>query len=442
MVPQHSLKRPSRQTVHGLDAIRFMAAILVVTYHLGFKAWALDGSTLHAALLVSGGQLTASPPLYWLTWSGWIGVQIFFVVSGAVIGSSTTGTGAMDFARRRVTRLWPAILMAVPLAFAVSATQLAVPLQEAAWLSFKTLVFAPVGPWIMGQFWTIPIELAFYAQVWLLLVAGFTERGMRVLMWALGLASALYWVCVAFGWTPIGGRLSALLLLQHGCYFAIGMACARLGRNTVRWRHCILVIACVAAAAFQIHDAAEGEMGSQRADLAALWPLAYAVWLFFTAATALSFLYCARIAACVGRLHTLLKLLGMTTYPLYLIHMHLGGVILLATAAWGVAPAYLFALAASVAVAAVMAQWLEPPLRKAIDPLVRGLLQRLYTVMRRMMLRGSGRLSFPRGGAGPVDGTVHVRGAMDQWRAAGERIHEAADLAVEVVEHGVRPAQQ
>ncbi|MFD1958691.1 acyltransferase family protein [Novosphingobium panipatense] len=76
-----------RRPVHGLDVVRLIAAMLVVIYHLGFKAWALPGSSLRHVIDAP----VTHPPGYGLTWCGWIGVQVFFVVSGAVIAYSAEG---------------------------------------------------------------------------------------------------------------------------------------------------------------------------------------------------------------------------------------------------------------------------------------------------------------------------------------------------------------
>jgi len=366
--------RPRRTPVYGLDAVRFLAAALVVAYHLGFKAWALPESTLGQAL----GVRVDFPPGYWLTCCGWVGVQIFFVVSGAVIAYSAGGVTARRFARRRAARLLPCVLIAVAIALPVAIAALAMPPQKAAWLGLKTLAFAPWGPWLIGQFWTIPIELGFYALVWALLALRREERGTAGLAWCLGLVGAAYWIAVTAGWLAPGGRLSELLLLQHGLYFALGIVCARLGGGTLAPRHLMLALACIVGAALQVRMAARWEMAA-RPDLAGHWPLAYAIWLAATALVALSFLYRDAVAGAVegagkgavgtgtGRLAGALRLAGLSTYPLYLVHFHIGGAILLAASGFGPMPALAAASAGSLLAALAIAIWCEPPLHGALD---------------------------------------------------------------------------
>jgi peptidoglycan/LPS O-acetylase OafA/YrhL len=344
-----------RSPVYGLDLVRFLAAVLVVAYHLGFKAWAVPGGTLNAML----GTVIVAPPGWRLAWCGWIGVQVFFVVSGAVIAWSAQGVGAGTFVCRRIARLLPALLIAVLVALPVAIGVFAMPAGQAAWLALRTVTFVPWGPWLIGQFWTIPIELGFYALVALLLASG---RGAQGLAWGLGLASTGYWLAVVAGAIVPGGRWSELLLLQHGVYFAIGMLCAR---GTLAPRHLALGLVCAAVAAVQIRQAAAWEMAT-RADLAAHWPLAYALWLGLTALVALSFRHRVAIAARVGGAAPALRLAGLATYPLYLVHIHVGGAILLLAAPLGSGPAVVAALAGTLGVAFAIAAWLEPPLHAVV----------------------------------------------------------------------------
>jgi peptidoglycan/LPS O-acetylase OafA/YrhL len=45
------------------------------------------------------------------SWFGWIGVQVFFVISGAVIAWSATRNTGKGFFIGRVARLWPAMII-------------------------------------------------------------------------------------------------------------------------------------------------------------------------------------------------------------------------------------------------------------------------------------------------------------------------------------------
>lgn len=90
--------------LYALDAVRITAALVVVLYHyvaLG-TAWGLSG-TQHLF-----------PALRPFALYGWLGVEIFFIVSGFVICMSAWGRTVGDFATSRISRLFPAYWAASP----------------------------------------------------------------------------------------------------------------------------------------------------------------------------------------------------------------------------------------------------------------------------------------------------------------------------------------
>ncbi|WP_246707247.1 acyltransferase family protein [Mesorhizobium sp. NZP2077] len=71
-------------TFGGVDILRFLAAVLVMVYHYGFWVWAYpDGISAQAT-----GGVPPQPDIGAWVGSGWVGVEIFFVISGFVIAFS------------------------------------------------------------------------------------------------------------------------------------------------------------------------------------------------------------------------------------------------------------------------------------------------------------------------------------------------------------------
>jgi exopolysaccharide production protein ExoZ len=54
------------------------------------------------------GNVVHFHPLAQFTWFGWVGVEVFFVISGFVITNSARGASPIEFLKGRVLRLYPA----------------------------------------------------------------------------------------------------------------------------------------------------------------------------------------------------------------------------------------------------------------------------------------------------------------------------------------------
>ncbi|HEY9137153.1 MAG TPA: acyltransferase, partial [Terriglobus sp.] len=95
--------------LHGLDTLRAIAVLAVVLYHL----------TIFGELPIQ---------LLPVTWHGWMGVDLFFVLSGYLIGRQLvkpylrgSRPSLKEFYLRRAFRILPAYLAVVALYFVVPA---------------------------------------------------------------------------------------------------------------------------------------------------------------------------------------------------------------------------------------------------------------------------------------------------------------------------------
>ncbi len=148
--------RPGRLAV--LDGLRLIAALMVVLYHFtGFEP----------GVRASWGSAPphAFPEIYAVTSYGWLGVDLFFIISGFVICMSGWGRTVGGFFRSRVTRLFPAYWAAVILTTAVLWLWPAVrhPLHVTDVLVNLTMLNHPVKvPAVDGVYWTLWAEARFY----------------------------------------------------------------------------------------------------------------------------------------------------------------------------------------------------------------------------------------------------------------------------------------
>lgn len=169
----------------------------------------LDGLRAIAILLVLGYHTPGSP----IT-GGWLGVSVFFVLSGYLI-TSQLAEGALTWTRfmwRRFARLWPALAV---VCLAVAALSLAaerslVPVAAAAlWVASPANLGAPGWDDVyLGHTWSLSVEAQFYAA-WGLLMLGWPISRRRMLV-GVALAAAVATLAVT---TAVAGPRAAYFTL-------------------------------------------------------------------------------------------------------------------------------------------------------------------------------------------------------------------------------------
>ncbi|MEL6641432.1 MAG: acyltransferase [Pseudomonadota bacterium] len=343
----------------GIDVLRLAAALMVMAYHFGFKAVAETGGLLDKMT-----DIAPYVPSTWaFTWWGWVGVQVFFTISGVVIAFSAASSKATPakFVRGRVLRLWPIVLIASCLAAVVEMTTFGQSFTKVALLWAKTVFFHPLPPWLMGQFWTLGIEVMFYLSILILLWAGYIQR-LPQLGAFLILLSAAYWIVRAMngGHDPLG-RITQLLLFQHGMYFGVGiLLAARVSTGAARWHTPVIVIAAIVAVV-QIQVVSGWEAG--HAGLTGYWPMPFVIYVASVALIWVSLLCNTAVVDAIGiRGAMFIRQMGMMTFPLYLVHNHVGKPVILRALDMGGSIEIAIALAAtaSIGVAWTVAAWIEP----------------------------------------------------------------------------------
>ena len=146
--------RTFRGHIPGLDALRGVAVLLVIIYHF-FMGWPYWGSTVAN---MAGRVLR----------SGWVGVDVFFVLSGFLITSGLIDTRdhphrAKRFYIRRSLRIFPAFYALLILAFFVLPALSSLPghsLTEkvsSAWPYFFGYIS---NIWLVGAGDTVPLHLS------------------------------------------------------------------------------------------------------------------------------------------------------------------------------------------------------------------------------------------------------------------------------------------
>lgn len=152
-----------RDRVAELDLLRFTAAAGVVLFHA--MNWPAHASALNP-----------------VSTYGAFGVPLFFMISGFVILMTAQNRSGIEFVTSRIARLYPSFWIGVLLS-ALALTFLAhdppSPAVIAANLTMQPrMVFDQ--PYLDPVYWTLVVEMKFYALTWLVIV---TKQMKRVEVW-------------------------------------------------------------------------------------------------------------------------------------------------------------------------------------------------------------------------------------------------------------------
>ena len=279
--------RPAAARLGELDVLRGLAACFVMLFHYTVR---------YREVFAHGGPPAHADPL------GETAVHLFFMISGFVIFMTLSKTRtALDFIVSRFSRLFPVYWAAVLLTFTVLTL---------APLPGRTPGFAQLlvnltmlqrwlhVPEVDGVYWTLAVELSFYALMLAVFLAGWLRR----IEWLV-----IPWLLLEGAWAFLGQGhalpkvVEISFLLKYAHLFLAGILFYRLRfEGFTAARHALL------ACCFATHAALNGLPG-------ALFAAG-----FFAAFYALA---CDRLARIAVRP---LAFLGAISYSLYLVHQNIG----------------------------------------------------------------------------------------------------------------------
>ncbi|MCP2266139.1 acyltransferase family protein [Promicromonospora thailandica] len=292
----------------AMDGLRFAAAAAVLLYH--FTATSTVSSYWGAS------PVHAFPLLNEVTRYGWLGVELFFMISGFVILLSADGRGVAGFVASRVGRLFPAywacIVLTVGLQQFWSGGRQTSPFETLVNLTMVQDLFEVTG--VQVVFWTLLVELKFYLLVLAVLALGPLTRT-RVL------AFATLWPLAGWAAQELGARwLTEWLVPDYAPYFAVGMLLFLAYRDGFDVVTSLLLAGGLILCVLRVLDAAgrasdlQGVPVDPVITVLVLLGCVVAVW-----ATTLP-----GRSAPSRRVATVLGTFGALTYPVYLVHTQFG----------------------------------------------------------------------------------------------------------------------
>jgi peptidoglycan/LPS O-acetylase OafA/YrhL len=283
--------------VPALDLLRLVAVLMVAAFHFGLQGPA---------------GMVAVPGVEAVARYGFMGVPIFFVISGFVIAYSAEGRTATSFAIARFSRIYPTFLLCMTLTFLAvyffgepyfrtSLTQWAANL----------VIVSPGQTYIDSAYWSLAVEAVFYAWITVFIWLGCSIRrcdGVLLLWIVISLLNELTVDIRFFGKT---------LMTDYSGFFASGILIyqMRCGKADARLR-AVLAVAVMTGTYQAIHNLRwiRQETGADFNE--------FTVTAIFVTSVGIIF-----FATGIKRLPvspTLLLALGGCTYPLYLLHQQLG----------------------------------------------------------------------------------------------------------------------
>jgi peptidoglycan/LPS O-acetylase OafA/YrhL len=298
--------RAGRDRLYEIDLLRITAALAVVIYHYTFA-----GRARH---LIS----IAFPVLSTGTRYGYLGVDMFFTISGFVVLLSAWGRPPREFVISRITRLYPAYWVAVTITTIVALTLSHGLFKVTAVQYLANLTMLNALPHIANVdvvYWTLYAEIRFYLLVFVLAWAGITRPRVLTVLW-MWLAAT---VVIEAHLLPAGpaGTMDVIVQSQWSHYFIAGMALCLVYRSGFSWQLGTILVIAYGNAVYQAINF--GHLVSRRYHQPLHSPVIAAV---VTVIFVLMTLIALRVTRRLGR--PWFAAAGALTYPLYLVHAYNG----------------------------------------------------------------------------------------------------------------------
>jgi peptidoglycan/LPS O-acetylase OafA/YrhL len=336
----------------AIDLLRMVAALLVLGFHYLFRGNA------------AGGMLEMGFPKLWPAAKyGYMGVPLFFVLSGFLISISAEEEGPAAFAWARFVRLYPAFIICVTLT-ALSATFDGDHMYTASLAQYlrNATMWPPSLRYeaVDGVYWTLVYEIYFYLAIWAMLILHIFPKWLPIIIpgWLI--------LSVANERFIHSPALRGDLLTDLSGYFAMGASLYLLRRSGAHQTVATgLLLLATIVACWQASNWADGLSSyypvifDRRAVVMITLAIAGAVWV---ATRIESF----PIPVAIPRAAR-----GIT-YPLYLLHENIGFMVLNRLAGRGIDNAAVVLVTVAM-IAAAWAVWYFPERRaqrflRSIEP--------------------------------------------------------------------------
>ncbi len=291
---------PSKR-FYEIDLLRFLAAFSVVLFHYTFRGAAAGGLT----------ELSY-PWLAPVTKYGYLGVDLFFLISGFVILMTASSGSNRQFLISRIVRLYPAFWVCCTASWIVShisanGRHVATPVEYAA--NMTMLNGLTSIPFIDNVYWSLLVEMKFYFLVFIVLLFNQIHRAKWLLGgWLVAYAIVTFW--------PIK-FVTFFLIPEFAPYFIAGAMFFLISREGLDFYKGVIL---AASYALIVHGSTSGLVAQGERYHTHYDPI--------VVASAEAIMFVVFFLVSTHRTEKLatkkFMVLGALTYPLYLIHQNIG----------------------------------------------------------------------------------------------------------------------
>ena len=339
--------------IGSINILRFMAAMSVMMYHYTFMFYQRGTTYLDFGILRSFFHY------------GYLGVDLFFIISGFVVALSAEGRNFREFLSSRVTRLYPILWISATLTFIVSSIWgyvVGLHTTFATYITNLTMVPTLFGQGIIdGSYWSLTVELKFYAFVGALILLGLFRYIERI---ATLLAPILFIAVFFFGLAPnyIANFIAGMLfytIYKEGLSSSTGIASLLMLAVSTKY------------ATHFAQSLSEGYHTVFSTYVIGAYIVAFYI-LFFGIATQ-------KITVSNTKI---LTVLGALTYPVYLLHQEIGRIFfkIVENAGWNNWIAFVLVSGMVIGVAYLLQAYYE----KAAQRILRNTLSRILKIKKRI----------------------------------------------------------
>lgn len=309
-MPRPAPMTPTR--VNEIDLLRFLAAVSVVFYHYTFRGYAANG------LSAMPYPLLAPTAKY-----GYLGVELFFMISGFVVLMTAAASERLrDFCISRIVRLYPGFWVCCTITYVATIVFGSPQVFTFDQYLFNMTMLSGLSriPPIDGAYWSLLVEIRFYALVAVVLALGKIHQAQRFLvLWLLACIGLEILAIFPANWIPALALryLRYLLIINYATYFIAGATCFLIWSKGISLNGLSVLFASWALAIFQsgasIREFEENFKTGLNSRI---------IISILTAFFLVMLLVSLRRTGPIARYRW--PLAGAISYPLYLLHQNIG----------------------------------------------------------------------------------------------------------------------